>query len=117
MITDETVAFAAAARRSQRRRVFWLAAAGTFVPWIAGTAIGALAGAAIPDATALGLDVAFPAAFTALLVPLLRDRAATVSAAAGAATALALTPVLPAGLPVVVALGVPLLVAALWRSA
>jgi 4-azaleucine resistance transporter AzlC len=74
--------------------------------WVASTAIGALAGDVIGDPEALGLDAAFPALFLALLVPQVRDRITLGAALGGAAIALALVPVAPAGLPIVAAAAV-----------
>jgi 4-azaleucine resistance transporter AzlC len=75
-----------------------------FVGWFLGTVIGAVAGSAIGDPSRLGLDAMFPAFFLALLVPELieRRRARWVAAGAGV-LALALTPLLPPGLPIVAA--------------
>ena len=62
---------------------------------------------------AFGLDAAFPAVLLALALPALADRRTRVSAAdCGAATAVALTPFLPAGLPVLAGLAG---LAAGWR--
>jgi 4-azaleucine resistance transporter AzlC len=75
-----------------------------YVGWNAGTAAGVLAGDSLADPATLGLDAAFPALFLALLVPLLRDRSTPlVAALLGAAIALALTPITPAGVPVIAA--------------
>ena len=63
----------------------------------------AVAGGAIGDPEAWGLDAAFPAGYVALVVPHLRDRAGRVAAAAGAAISLVLIPLAPAGLPIVAA--------------
>jgi predicted branched-subunit amino acid permease len=46
----------------------------------------------------------FPAVILALIVPALRDRVALRAALAGAVIALATTPFLPAGLPLLLAL-------------
>jgi 4-azaleucine resistance transporter AzlC len=74
-----------------------------YLGWNAGTAVGVIAGDSLDPAT-LGLDAAFPALFLALLVPLLRHRSTPVVAALlGAAIALALTPITPAGVPVIAA--------------
>ena len=51
----------------------------------------------------LGLDAAFPALFLALLAPLLRNREPLFAALLGAGIALALTPITPAGIPVIAA--------------
>jgi branched chain amino acid efflux pump len=75
-----------------------------YVCWVTGTAVGVLAGDALTDPATLGLDAAFPALFLALLVPILRQRSNRVLAAgAGAAIAIALIPVAPAGMPVIAA--------------
>jgi branched chain amino acid efflux pump len=73
--------------------------------WTLGTIAGVLGGRALGNPKDYGLDAMFPALFLALLVGQLRSRRARVSAVAGALIALALTPVLPAGLPIVAALG------------
>ncbi len=74
-----------------------------YVAWVAGTAFGALAGEALGDPDALGLDVAFPALFLALLAQLIQSGRQLAAALAGAALALALTPLVPAGVPVLAA--------------
>ena len=70
--------------------------------WVAGSAIGVLAGDVIGNPEDLGLDAIFPAFFLALLVNELRDGMSIGAALIGAALALALTPC-PAGVPVLVA--------------
>jgi branched chain amino acid efflux pump len=75
-----------------------------YLGWNAGTAVGVIAGDSLADPATLGLDAAFPALFLALLIPLLRHRSTPVVAALlGAAIALALTPITPAGVPVIAA--------------
>jgi 4-azaleucine resistance transporter AzlC len=85
------------------RRVMIGAGLALYVGWSTGTAIGVLAGDSIGDPAALGLDAAFPALFLALLVPLVRKRDALSAALLGAGIALLLTPITPAGIPVVAA--------------
>jgi predicted branched-subunit amino acid permease len=86
------------------RKVLVGAGALLYVGWNAGTVAGVLAGDGLTDPATLGLDAAFPALFLALLVPLLRKRPTPVAAAVlGAAIALALTPLAPAGVPVIAA--------------
>lgn len=106
LVTDETVAFALAQRDPDRRRAaFWISGLGLFVAWNAGVLAGAFAGSALGDTTRYGLDAAFPAVLVALVLPALRtDRAVRRSALLGAALALAVTPAVPAGVPVLVAL-------------
>ena len=76
-----------------------------YLGWNAGTAIGVLAGDSLADPATLGLDAAFPALFLALLAPLLRadGRVAVAAALMGAGIALMLTPITPAGIPVIAA--------------
>lgn len=66
--------------------------------WTLGTTAGVLFGSSLADPQALGLDAAFPALFLWLL----RDHLGPM-ALLGAAIALALTPLLPAGLPILIA--------------
>ena len=65
---------------------------------------GALIGERIRDTSAFGLDAMFPAVILALILPKLSDRKTRNAAVAGVAIALATTPFLPAGLPVLLAL-------------
>jgi 4-azaleucine resistance transporter AzlC len=71
--------------------------------WVLGTVLGVLGGSLIGDPKTLGLDAIFPAFFLGLLVPELRARDGRHVAAAGAAIALALIPVAPAGVPIILA--------------
>ncbi|MFD6665323.1 AzlC family ABC transporter permease [Micromonospora chalcea] len=105
LMTDEATAFALARPAGPgRRRAFWLAGVLLFLAWNAGTALGVLAGGAAGDPAALGLDAAFPAGLAALLLPSLRDRETRRVALLGAGLAVLATPLLPAGLPVLLAL-------------
>ena len=56
-----------------------------------------LAGSAVPDPAAFGVDAAFPAGLLALLLPGLRRRDARRVALTAAVVALLATPVLPPG--------------------
>nr|WP_228373716.1 AzlC family ABC transporter permease [Demequina soli] len=89
-----------------RRAGFWWTGIGVFVAWNAITVLGALLGARIGDPRDWGLDAAAAAAFLALVWPRLAHRRAQAVAAASAVTALALTPVAPAGIPVLAAAAV-----------
>src|SRR2546421_1103642 len=71
--------------------------------WVAGTALGVVGGGLLGDPRRLGLDAAFPALFLALLAPQVRGRRPLVAAMLGGATALALVPLAPPGVPIVVA--------------
>ena len=122
LMVDESVAFALSQREPARRRAaYWLCGGTLFVAWNVGVVVGGVAGRALGNPDAMGLDAAFPAAMLALLLPSLMGprkeaesqesgdprRKASVTrkvALAGAVIALATTPVLPAGLPVLLAL-------------
>lgn len=105
LMTDEVVAFTLREPDpARRRRTYWIMGATLFTSWNAGTALGVLLGGAADDPAALGLDAAFPAGLIALILPSLRDRRTRSVALTGAALAVLLTPVLPAGLPVMCAL-------------
>ncbi|MGV9564620.1 AzlC family ABC transporter permease [Streptomyces sp. NPDC003480] len=103
-VIDETTAVALAqpTRRSVRLG-FTVTGLTLYVLWNLTTLLGALGAQAIGDTRAWGLDAAGPAVFLALLAPMLRT--ATERAVAGAAVVLGLglLPVLPAGVPVLVA--------------
>jgi 4-azaleucine resistance transporter AzlC len=78
--------------------------------WVLGTVIGALGANKLGDPKALGLDAVFPAFFLGLLLEeALASRLSRVVALTGAAIALILTPLLPAGLPILVASSAALL--------
>jgi branched chain amino acid efflux pump len=87
------------------RRVLLGAGGLLYLGWNAGTAAGVLAGDSLTDPATLGLDAAFPALFLALLAPLVSgaDRTPRLAAMLGAGIALVLTPITPAGLPVIAA--------------
>ncbi len=72
-----------------------------YLTWFTGTVAGVLAGGV--DVQSLGLDAMFPTFFLALLIAELRSGRAQGAAALGALLALALVPVAPAGVPILVA--------------
>ena len=74
-----------------------------YAAWVLGTILGVAFGDVIGDPANWGLDAAFPALFLALLVPQLKDRKTLEAALLGAAIALALTPFVPAGVPIIAA--------------
>jgi predicted branched-subunit amino acid permease len=106
LITDESVAFALRQPDPARRRAaFWTCGVGLFAVWNVAVLLGVLAGSMIKDTNAFGLDATFPAVLLALALPALNSRSIRVAAGTGAVLAVALTPVLPAGLPLLAALG------------
>jgi 4-azaleucine resistance transporter AzlC len=74
-----------------------------YVTWQAGTLAGALGGNVLGDPDKLGLDAVYPAFFMAILIVELRRPRAPGVALAGAAIALVLIPLTPAGVPVLAA--------------
>lgn len=115
---DESTAMALAhpEPRAASRRAFWMTGLAIYVLWNIGTIVGALGAAALDDPAVLGLDAAIPAGFIALLWPRLVGRQAWAIAAASAALALLLTPVLRPGLPVLAAALVALAAAYLSKE-
>lgn len=117
LMTDESVAFALAQDEpARRRRAYWMTGVCLFLTWNVSAAAGAIAGSALGDPDTFGIDAAFPAALLALTLPSLKDKASVRVAVAGAVLALAATPFLPAGLPVLVALVAVALALPLPRS-
>jgi len=114
---DESTAVALAQPHDDlpaRRVGFWWTGVGVFVAWNAITVVGALVGARLGDPAQWGLDAAAAAAFLGLVWPRLASRSAQAVAGIAAVTALLLTPLLPAGLPILAAAAVG--VAAGWRA-
>ena len=74
-----------------------------YTGWVLGTIAGVLIGPRLGDPNALGLDALFPAFFIALLFAEARGRRRLAAAGGGAGIALALTPIMPAGLPILAA--------------
>jgi predicted branched-subunit amino acid permease len=113
LVTDESVAFALRHTDPARRRAaFWACGVSLFTAWNVAVLLGVLAGAAMRNTAAFGLDATFPAVLLALALPTLADRRTRTAALGGATAAVALTPFLPAGLPVLAALGG---LATIWR--
>jgi branched chain amino acid efflux pump len=108
LLVDESWAIAGAGDGFDLRRMIG-AGAVMWVAWVAGTAAGLLGASLVVEPEMLGLDAAFPALFLALLAPRLGSRRVLAAALLAAAVALTLFPVLPAGLPIVVAAPVALL--------
>jgi 4-azaleucine resistance transporter AzlC len=98
-LTDEAFGIAAASR--ERSFSFLLGVElSLFMMWNLATLAGFLLGSAIPDPARLGVDLIFPLAFLALLLPLVRTRAELVVAVVSGALAYALARMLPGGLPI-----------------
>lgn len=114
---DESTAVATAQPSRRAARVgFWWTGVGVLVLWNLFTLLGALAGDRLGDPRAYGLDAAAGAAFLALVWPRLASRTAQGVAAAAVVVALATTPVLPAGVPVLLAALVAVVVGLVTQS-
>lgn len=104
-IIDETTAVATAQpTRAGARTGFLVTALTLYAMWNLTTLLGALGAARLGDPETYGLDVLGPAVFLALLWPRLTAGRTEARVAAGAGLiAIATTPLLPAGVPVMVA--------------
>ncbi|MFF7298587.1 AzlC family ABC transporter permease [Streptomyces sp. NPDC008265] len=103
-VIDETTAVALAQpdRRSARLG-FTVTGLTLYVLWNLTTLLGALGAEAIGDTRAWGLDAAGPAVFLALLAPMLKTATERAVAALALVLGLGFLPVLPAGVPVLIA--------------
>lgn len=115
-LTDE--AFGIAAAEPASSFVFLLGAElSLFVTWNLSTLGGALLGGAVLDPEGLGVDLVFPLAFVALLVPLVRTRVELAVAVGAGAAAFVLAKVVPFGVAVLLSgVGGSMLGAALTRD-
>ena len=86
---------------SAMRQGFWLTGFGVFLFWNLFTVAGALGAQAMGDIRAWGLDSAVPAAFLGLVWPRLKTNRDRLLAIGCVVFALAMTPILPAGLPII----------------
>lgn len=79
-----------------------LAGAGVsmFVAWNTGTVLGAALGHALPDPRQFGVDFVAPLTFLAVLVPLVRTRAAALTALVAGVSALLVARLMPGGVAV-----------------
>jgi 4-azaleucine resistance transporter AzlC len=103
LVVDESWAVSARAGGRFDSRVLVVVGVTLYGAWLIGTAVGVVTGAALGDPNRLGLDGAFPALFLALLAPQLRNHRAVAAALLGAAIALVLVPIAPAGVPIIAA--------------
>ena len=104
---DESTATALAQEdRAEQARGFWVAGLGIFLLWNLMTLVGALAGDAMGDPQRWGLDGAAVAAFLGLLWPRLRGREPWAIAAVCAVVTVLCIPLVPPGVPILVAAAV-----------
>ncbi|MCJ1681059.1 AzlC family ABC transporter permease [Streptomyces sp. APSN-46.1] len=103
-VIDETTAVSLAQPdRKSARLGFTVTGLSLYVLWNLTTLLGALGAEAIGDTQAWGLDAAGPAVFLALLAPMLKTATERAAAALALVLGLGLLPVLPAGVPVLIA--------------
>jgi predicted branched-subunit amino acid permease len=95
------------------RAGFWLTGVGVFLFWNMFTLLGALGAKALGNPASWGLDAAVPAAFLGLLWPRLETTFLRLVAGASMVFALLVTPLLPAGLPIIATVAVAVAVG--WR--
>lgn len=114
VVIDESTAMSVTRTSTPAARVgFLTTGVSVFVLWNLATLVGAVAGTALGDPRTYGLDAAVGAAFLALLWPRLRDRRNQVVGVLAVAVAVGIVPITPAGVPVLAAAGVALLVGVL----
>jgi predicted branched-subunit amino acid permease len=94
VLTDAAYGVALADGRA-RLPVLVGAGVSMLVGWNLGTALGALVGAALPDPRRLGVDRVVTLTFLGILVPLIRTRAALLTALAAGVTTLLLLSIAP----------------------
>ncbi|MFF3246201.1 AzlC family ABC transporter permease [Streptomyces sp. NPDC002870] len=103
-VIDETTAVALAQPTRRAARLgFTVTGLTLYVLWNLTTLGGVLGAEALGDTDAWGLDAAGPAVFLALLAPMLRTTTERAVAGLAVVLGLAFLPVLPAGVPVLVA--------------
>ncbi len=103
-VIDETAAVSLAQPGRRAARIgFTVTGVSLYVLWNLTTLLGALGAEAIGDTDAWGLDAAGPAVFLALLAPMLRTGTERIVAGLAVVLGLGLLPVVPAGVPVLVA--------------
>jgi predicted branched-subunit amino acid permease len=93
---------------------FFATGVGVFLFWNLFTLIGALGANSIGDPSSWGLDAAVPAAFLGLVWPRLVDKKARMAALLSLTLALALTPILGAGLPIIATVLIALVLG--WKA-
>jgi 4-azaleucine resistance transporter AzlC len=104
LVIDESTAQAVAHKEPELGRAgFWYGGVILFVCWNVATLLGAVVGARLGDPRAYGLDAASSAAFLALLWPRLSSTMTRTVAAGAALLAVLVIPLVPAGVPVLVA--------------
>jgi branched chain amino acid efflux pump len=114
-VIDESAAMALGqGSRALDRLGFWAAGLSVFFFWNLATLAGALGAHFISDPKVYGLDAVAPAAFVALIAPRLRNAGAWRAAIIGAIAAVSSVPFVPAGVPVLLAALVVVVMTLAW---
>ena len=100
-IDESTAVSTLQSNDSDRKRAFYLTGFGVYIFWNLFTFLGALGASAIGDPSVWGLDAAVPAAFCGLVWPRLKDKRLFLISASAIILALLLTPITPAGIPII----------------
>ena len=104
LVIDESTAMSVGHHSARANRFgFYATGLSVLVCWNTGTAAGALGADLLKDPSVLGLDAAVAGAFIALLGPQLRNRESWAVAVCGALVAVLSVPVVPPGIPVLLA--------------
>lgn len=99
---DESTAVATIQENDEdRKHGFYVTGIGVYIFWNLFTYLGALGASAIGDPSVWGLDAAVPAAFCGLIWPRLKNKTQFLVSAIAIAWALLLTPIAPAGIPII----------------
>jgi 4-azaleucine resistance transporter AzlC len=109
------VSLSQAPRGVEAMRVgFWVTGLGVFVFWNLFTLLGALGAQALGNPASWGLDAAVPAVFLGLVWPRLTTNYLRLVAVVSMVFAIAVTPLLPAGLPIIATATVAIVMG--WRE-
>ena len=93
---------------------FFATGIGVYIFWNLFTLIGALSASSIGDISAWGLDAAVPAAFLGLLWPRLNSSRSRVAALLAISSAILLSPLVGAGLPIIATVAIAVILG--WRA-
>lgn len=85
------------------RKLYWQIAGSMAVGWVLGSGVGVAVGNVIGNTRTIGLDAVFPAVLLGTVAAALRSRDSATAAVLAGLIAVLLVPVLPAGIPFLVA--------------
>ncbi len=117
LVIDESSAMSMGRESPRASRLgFYATGLSLFLCWNVGTAVGVVGASALSSPRVLGLDAAVPAVFLALLAPRLRGREPWAVSLAAGLIAIVATPLVPPGIPVLLAAAFGIAVAARPRD-